>query len=407
MGNEKITELMSIVKGMIASKYPVENSLLRASSDFLKNNYLKFLAAVVQNAKSVTDETLNLFSRIVAGAAVNSGVEDFCRQALEIKKENFAEFIGEIESTQLKYRFALDAIILANMNGKDKKQMMLIAYLLQVLKINKAETEFLALLSKSILMQDPQILAQAKLFDCESIYPVCYEEYIKDFLNTEIYYCYSEEHFIALSDTPKDVDFTEYIGDDPLKAVINSKKVVLNNLNISVEVKSLQFLSCDSVTIENCKFTGANMSIILKNVKEVIFKNCSFRNFIQGTVELTEVSKLTFDGCKFNDCKPKVVVNNSGGYSCKSVIHCFGDSCPQASFIACKFHDCRYNSYSDYRGSGQELSAIYNCPAYIADNFFERCGFSRGSSYYQRLFHAKSTSNENNRTNDCSGVYKR
>ena len=151
MSSERIKKLCDYIDQNKAKNYPIENSMLSKTNDFLKNGYLRMLAVILQSGKTVTEGQLNLYERIVEGAESINSAEEYMRQALEIDIQGYLEFVNECRKTPLVYRFVLDSLVLIGDGEKEENTLKLDAYICESLRIRKEELYYLIIFAKMIL----------------------------------------------------------------------------------------------------------------------------------------------------------------------------------------------------------------------------------------------------------------
>ena len=136
---DKIEALCNYLDKNVAKLYPVSNRSLSDSTDYMKNGYLKLLAVVMQQSGKISPSQLGMFGRIVEGAGVEYTADDYIRMALEIEIDEFVEFSRECRENSLRYRWALDAIILTCVQTETPEQVRLIAQICEAYGILKDE----------------------------------------------------------------------------------------------------------------------------------------------------------------------------------------------------------------------------------------------------------------------------
>jgi len=134
--------------------YPIGTAYLAEATDLLKNSYFKVLAAVLHRGPVITSEQRYLFERLIAGAKCECSFCDFCSQGLEIKPKDFVNIAEQCRESPLRYRLALDAIILSGLGEQSSSQESVIITLIECLHFRKNESEYLVQLAKSVLTED-------------------------------------------------------------------------------------------------------------------------------------------------------------------------------------------------------------------------------------------------------------
>ena len=165
MKTENLKKLNQHINKKKYDNYPIKNILLENESDYIKNNYFKMLAVILQQGTEITDIQSKLFKRMLSGVNTEYTIEDYFRQALEIEINEFIDFTNQCSDMVLKYRFVIDAILLICCDKKDDKQIELAVSFMEFLKLKKEEIEYLSKLCKSILEQDSEAYWEAEISD--------------------------------------------------------------------------------------------------------------------------------------------------------------------------------------------------------------------------------------------------
>lgn len=412
---ENLQSLIEYIKQNKPANYPIGNEELEKETDFIKNVYFKMLALVLQVGDFVSETQLNIYRRLLAGIGAQYEYSEYFRQALKVETGDFDEFVREYKTKDLRYRFVLDSILLCMDGERKKDQLEFVASMEESLGLKLDEAKYLTKLVKSILLQDSKIYSELQVIPSEQFTYPLFKDYIELFAKgyvwktpKEVYlYSPSKEEFDIAGES-KTLKFQETI-------------VQFKNLIIDVSKIQLEFSVNTELKFENCEFKGGNYPISIIGTKEVEFKNCTFRNFVDTAIMEDGIGNVVFENCEFLDCKVSPYKYNRmdfhkslvflkpkesfGFFADEGERHKFSpytinnkQAVPSNRFINTIFRNIAlyYKRDSDYSSSGE---LIYNGEGEVQGCKFYNCWqyYDDGDKFkYRSLFYSGSIKESDN-----------
>lgn len=301
MSSKNIEKLYEYISENKAKNYPINNSSIAEGTDYIKKLYLKMLAVVIQAGNEIKEGQTMLFERLVAGAGGEESVQDYYKEALEIETEDFDNFCKEFKKSDVKYRFAVDGMLMAILGENDENALELVSGIMEALGINKKEVEYLSALCRSIACQGDDEYEEAEKIRPEEIDCRLFMEYTGAYRTV---LCNNESEFKAGAGYKKKAEVSELAEKDAKgHYILSNKKVYLKNLIVNVKNQCVVFLNNDSVEITGCEFLNGEVNLVFNNCKKVIFKECSFKNFTDITICLYSVHEVVIEDCLFESCE--------------------------------------------------------------------------------------------------------
>jgi len=296
LAKERIQKLCEYIDKNRAKNYPIKNTMLENETDFIKNNYFKMLAVLLQQGDEVTGGQENLFKRLLEGVKTDYKLEDYMRQALEITVEEFIDFTAAYKESPLKYRFVLDGILLINAEKRNKDVYKLLASFCEALLLNKEEVNYLSEVGKSILELDVGAYAVAESKAVASIPAEIYSGYISLIPSDCI--CSNEELVIFHPTLEEDVtiDVLERMGENP------APNIRVLNVTVDLSEYSLVFRNRKKVVLDGCRFIGGDRSICFDECNKIEIRNCIFEKFTQRALDITSGIRLYIRNSRFLEC---------------------------------------------------------------------------------------------------------
>lgn len=341
LSNQKVKKLCEYIEKTRGANYPIGNLLLSDASDYMINSYFKMLAVLLHQCDP-NDNQMNLFRRLILAITKDYIAEDYMRQALTIEISDYENFIAEYKEHDLRYRFAVDGMLLSALNHKSTAAMTLLAGMIEDLGIRKTELENLSQLCKSILGQDMAIYREVEKTKPQNIDYGWFQTYLQ--LYVSMTRSITEDELIIQSrEKYCEFDATEL-------SKITKNKVLLKGLSINMANNPIEFVSCDKIELIDCRFIAGQQSITFISCKEIVIKGCKFENFTTRVI--------------IEDDNSDIVI---------------GDS----EFIDCMYHFER--SYDDWKSMGgviysKNLNRITNVT--LVQSTFKNCGVINSSNYY-------------------------
>lgn len=371
MSKEQIEKLCDYIDQNKAANYPIGNAQLADATDYIKNAYFKMLAVVLQQGAEITPAQRNLLQRMVAGANCDHAPEDYLRQALEIKVEEYVDFAAECKELPVKYRFILDALLLIAVEEKNEDQLKLAANFVESLKINKEEITYLAQLAKAILSQSACECADLEENKPTAIPFIAASEYLAE-LGKGNLIC-GQRMTIASVLLPGKAD-DGYIH---LSNTIKTPVIKLANMTISLQQCGLVFRDFEKVILENCTLEGRRFPVCMTNCKSVCMSYCSFKNFRARTIVESNVDAVELTDTSFENCRFSYERNGSDWMPYGCVIHSENpDKNKEHRLVRCKFISCGGKNVFNYFSS----AFICDCKSDVIDSSFQDCWHYHNSS---------------------------
>ncbi len=370
MSSKNIKKLYEYISENKAKNYPINNSSIAEGTDYIKKLYLKMLAVVIQAGNEIKEGQTMLFERLVAGAGGEESVQDYYKEALEIETEDFDNFCKEFNKSDVKYRFAVDGMLMAILGENDEDAVELVSGIMEALGINKKEVEYLSALCRSIACQGDNEYEEAEKIRPEEIDCRLFMEYTGAYRTV---LCNNESEFKAGADYKKKAEFSELAEkNDKGNYILSNKKVYLKNLIVNVKNQKVIFFKNDSVEITGCEFLNGKVSLLFNNCKKVIFKECSFKNFTSRTIGLGSVHEVVIEDCLFESCE--YYYNERDAYE-GGVIS--GEHSNNIVIRSSKFMKC------GIRNKNSSYSYAPDCAiSDLSDIVVENCYFEKCMAYY-------------------------
>ncbi|MBR0283080.1 MAG: RICIN domain-containing protein, partial [Oscillibacter sp.] len=397
----------------------IENPLLQAQSYDIQNGYFKTLALIpLAQGGELTDGQRAFLSRLMAEVSrkLNPAI---MRQAQEIELKEYDEYMDKLKGLSVRYRFALDAILLACCDDSQNEDALVTAAAMsQALGIDQTTGEYLCALAKSVLEQDSDALwrtrSMEKRADCEE---GLFYDYIRQFIND----------WVFISDTRIDIRFLERKSIETI-----SRNVLVHMENIANSTSNEQ----RTAFFENVFFPGRKSMAIhhawaFRNYDEITFKNCAFHSASPTYVAEFQVPKDpklspfkqwdSWKRCLYFADVNRIQFEECGFYNCNDVL--IGEKNVQnALFEKCHFENClllhmggygwsplgalihddgtlgtnmiRNSEFTNCGGIGKQLievsAFLSNCKCVVRENRFVRCRHYCGTT----SINPKKTDNE-------------
>lgn len=408
MSSERIKKLCDYMDQNKAKNYPIENAMLYESEDFIKNGYLRMLAVVLQVGNNITEGQLNLYKRIVEGASAENTTEEYMRQAMEIEIQEYTDFVNSCKEEQLRYRFVLDAILLAADGDNKEEQLKFIASFCEDIKMSKEELDYLASMAKAILEQNENQYIDAEVE--KNITDTLIEEKIFDGYMSGIWtgkdnIYENEKAAIFKPETIED------ITTERLQHLQNSKAPYIKIVGAKIDLKNkkLKFKGKEQVVFENCEFIGdkeehyyynkyhpedkPRKTIYFLECKKIQITNCTFKEFGSRTLYLEKTKKVDICDSKFIKCNYQLEDGSADkeGEKVGGVIY----SIDLSSDTQIYMYNTTFTLCGGKNQSWCERSAcISNCKVKAVDCTFKQCFFIQHVDYnWQGGYRVKDTYN--------------
>ena len=366
MNNDKINILCQYLDDNVAQRYPISNSELAGSTDYIKNGYLKMLAVVMQQA-NITNAQLIMFGRIVAGANVDKVPTDYLRMALDIEIKDYINFTNECKDSILRFRWVLDALIISCVKERSDKQVRLIAQFTESYKITKEELKYISTMAKAILTMDVAKYVSAYEIKVESVPDIIFSDYM--YLISKKCICANENLTILQATYNEKISIQMF--DEINEKVTPCVKIV--GIKIDMANCKITFTHRNKVIFEDCTFIGGEKSTILfEFCNEVEIWNCTFENFEDRTLVFESVNIISIDSCEFNNCKYKYRDNDYNEWKKIGCVIYSGNpaSVKKLKLTNTTFYECGGINESNYCYGSEFIS---NIKCSVNDCKFEKC----------------------------------
>ena len=283
---EKITELKD-------QKYAFNVPYLKEQEEYVKNLYIKILCSTIELEDEPTEHQILIIKRIFNGIILDGNIEEYMRKALDLSENDIQEFLSYAGETELKYFFALDALLLTVIGNGKEETYQFIAEIFELLGLKKSDLEYIVLVAKAILLQQSEYYTAAIELKNEDFDSIDFSPYIKNFYTGAILDTKKIAHYVAVDRAlSKDIHIENYYC---------REKVVFENLEITLSF-DLHFEGCEDVIFENCKFVGGAYTIYFEGCKNIKITNSIFADFKSYTLCENECGIINIDNCEFENC---------------------------------------------------------------------------------------------------------
>lgn len=291
--SKNIDGIRNMLKDLKSEKYAIVNPELIALDEYVKGLYLKVLCTVIQYENDPSEMQILYLRRIVNGISIDDTSEECMRKALEISTEDMQEFLSIMGKLNCKYYFAVDGIILSSLGKGNAPSYDYLAEILELLEINKADLEFICMITKSILQQDSSFYNQAKNLVNERVEKLDFAPYIYNYYAGAIVDTDIEKHYSA-PDKKLSYDI-EYVSD------YKEKIVVFENLEIELGF-DWSFKGCEKVIFRNCTLIGATHCMKFDSVGSLVFDSCTIKDFSNGVAYIVSSNQIIIETSEFISC---------------------------------------------------------------------------------------------------------
>lgn len=392
--SKNIDGIRNMLKDSKAEKYAIVNPELVTLDEYVKGLYLKVLCTVINYQNDPSEMQILYLKRIVNGISIDDTAEECMRKALEISIEDMQEFLSIMGKLNCKYYFAVDGIILSLLGKGNAPGYDYLAEILELLEINKADLEYICMITKSVLQQDSSFYDKAKELVNERVEKLDFAPYIHSYYAGAIVDTDTEKHYSA-----PDMNLSyniEYLCN------YRERKVVFENVEIEFDFE-WTFDGCEEVVFRNCSLLGKGGTIKITSVGTVRFENCRIEKFTNRFTDMNNVNNLYVQNCEIIEC----------GYTCDGdkrggVLHCYGNEIHEICLMDNKLLNCyikaerqRYN----YGVSGVfiGLDGQYVESLKAENNEFIGCSCINNGNYTMAQIGGFYTENCIASNNRCSG----
>ena len=341
--DKKIDGIRKMLEEMKDQKYAIVNPELVALDEYVKSLYMQVLCTVIQYENEPGEMQILYLKRIANGMDVEEPIEEYMKKALEISETDIKEFLSHMKTGKARYYFALDAILLVSMAQTSQPSYEYVAQLLELLEIDKRSLNHLALVAKSVLVQ------QSADFDCA-------KELATEYTSGLNFMPYIHNFYVgAIVDTPDEKYYASpdiVLGNEiELPTSFDERFVTFENLVITVS-QDLHFNGCEKVRFKNCRLVGrpgslepvaviaeeevspgmekavsafeeideveildkkGQGSLVFNSVGTIQLENSSFTDFNNRVARIECINSFVAKNCKFVKCGYSVDETAYGG----------------------------------------------------------------------------------------------
>jgi hypothetical protein len=338
---ERIDTLRGQIENVKAEQYPIRGHLLEQANDYTKNHYFKMLCLILQYAEGIAEAQTLLLRRLVKGCGAETSAQDYMRQALRIEDGDFAEFAERAVTGDLRFAFALDALILAHLAPCGEDFDRFLAEFFEGMGMKSAELAPLARLCRCILARDAALFAEAREAGLGAVPEEAYLPYL-DFYAGLVSDANGRKYHRAPADGERRAltDFACDVGD---------RVVVYENLKIALREADLVFTGCEEVRFVNCELIGNEHNLVFKDVGSAVFERCAFSGFTDNAIVGSSLWNLSVADTAFTGCGCD---DSNSGHRRYGVGLIWLSAADSVALEGCRFVNCYL------KGNGLYLSAI-------------------------------------------------
>ncbi len=405
MQNDKIKRLNEFIKKNNMKNYPISNPQLIDATDYIRNNYFKMLALILQQTE-ITDAQYSLMKRLISGVKAEYELEEYLRQALDIEIEEYVEFTEQMKELNVKYRFILDAALLSCCSANNEEQLSMTVSFAEAMQLTKANVKYIAELCKAIMEQDSYGYRMLSLEDN----PLFSDDEIADYIDDchDDIFIINEEKIIICNAEKKAMDIDALVSED---GSILQDTVYIENAIFTLHYLPVLFDSCENVTFINCDFVDSKHSLKFTDVLNVTFCGCNFKNFLDRVIIQEQVGALSITDCHFDHCY--YFYENSSRYASELGALLFSSD-RNANAIN-MIEDSSFSYCGGINSHYQHANAfLSNCLSVVKNCSFDNCWHYTNSTtprdggcdeYYYSLFLSGTTIENCEKTNSADLVY--
>lgn len=292
--DKKMEGIRKMMEEMKVEKYAIVNTELADLDEYVKTLYLKVLCTVIQY-ENIPSEMQTLFlRRIIRGMNVDDSMEDCMRKALEISDADMKEFLSLMKKNEVKYYFTLDALLMTAMGNATKANYEYLSELIELSDVTKRDLEYICLIAKSVLQQEPSFYDEAKDRVNDHVKNLDFSPYIQNYYAGIIADTSIKKVFSAPDEwcgTYKMAYPNYYEG----------KEVYFQNLDMEI-CTEWNFKSCRKVIFKNCKIKGLGGTFCFQKVEKVYFENCNLSDFSNRVAYMKSVNDFSTIDCEYENC---------------------------------------------------------------------------------------------------------
>jgi len=363
---KKIDANIKNIRTMLTNKkseiYAIKNTDLAKLPDSSKDLYIEFLYTIIQYKNRITQMQMILFERMINGMnGNNKSLKEYGAKALRISKKDLDDFLIVMKEEKVKYYFVLDGLLLIKLGTATEDTYEYFSELIEIFGINKDDLNFISLVAKAVLLQQPSCYDAAKEIITANVSNLDFSPYVSNF--------YHEKSSCAgnLTDLPN-LDLKK-ASSASIKTYYNGGKAVIESLNIHI-LENVTFSRCDEVILKNCVFWGNAFSLYFEDCQRVSIENCRFSNFEVPVFVEKQNIQFTINDCVFSNCYALFGRTDSEWKAIGGVIFTDNPNFNAVNTIKhTKFLYCGAKNSENWYSS----AVISNCRCVVSDCDFEHC----------------------------------
>lgn len=358
---QKIDKIRAFYRKNKAQHYPIENDKLQELDEYNKSLYIKVLCSIASYAEEVSELQTMFLQRLIAGCACEGKLEDYMKKALDIKIEDYNEFIEQYKNNELKYRFCVDGMILVGVSTTSgEKQLDLLCEIIELLKVSTDEINYLSQVAGAIIEQSSELFNKAQENKVEQIKNELFFGYIKNFYVGLYVDEYNEKHYYASELSCLDID---------IEGPITTNTVIFENLIISID-KYWCFEGNEKVVFKNCHITGNEHNFNFKFVGKVKFEGCRLDGFQNRVAYVNQVNNIYITNSIFDKCG-----YSYKGYAYGGLFSITGGKTDKVSLVENQFLNCYIKSEETWGGREATGVIIDANSDYVVHLEVKKCKF--------------------------------
>lgn len=363
MAIENAQSIRAFLKEEAILAHPVLDHPLRGEDSYTRELYVVTLCAAAQYGGLITENRSAFLKRLLCSLRMEEPLAQYARLASQIEEKTVAEFLKVFAQEDKRFVFSLDMLILAGCDGQPgEDSLLLMAELMEALRLSGEQVDFLAQLARSVLEQDEARFASLSPKAPKGIPLALLLHYVKEFASG------------LLMETPA---FT-YVGGaatrefvPPVEAgdswLCSSDQLVIEGLVVDLTQRGLRLENNRWVILRNCDLVGGELPILAENIGRLRLENCRLRAFSQRALTVTACGGLEIEECEFDHCGSQEPYDAKGGVMLLN-------SAQSLVIRSCRFKNCWVESTKGSYSCGAVLFAK-QAPAQVQvqHNSFTSC----------------------------------
>lgn len=285
--------MQKIAENLTDEKLVLFNSELAELDDYVKGLYLKMLCTVIQYENNPVEAQHLFLKWVMLGIGVEDSMEDCMRKALELSETDIQEFQSFVGSSNAKYYFMVDGLLLLEMGNSGEKGYEYMAEITRLLNIPKEDLKYVCMVVKSVLLQESSYYDQSKALRNSRVAGLDFLPYICSYYVGDIVDTFEEKHYFTLK--------KKLSKGKTYPHQFTEQKVVFENLALNIE-EDWRFRNCKEIIFRNCELVSTGGKLLIQVVKNLVFENCKVSGFKDRFSIVECVDNMTVEKCEFVEC---------------------------------------------------------------------------------------------------------